>query len=253
MSTANALISSVKRLLKARGLKYRDLAKELNLSESAIKQMFSTNNMSLSRLEQICRVLKIGFAELLEDSAQADAIDEMTLENERQLAGNTKLLLVAFCLSNGWTAAAICSHYRIDSLEMTQLLAQLDRIKMIELLPDNQVRLLISQNFQWQPGGPIEMFFKKEVQNRFFNSSFTGDGELRLVANGSLPLASVERLMEQMQQLRGRFEDETRQARSLPVDRKEGTTMVVAIRQWQFAAFQALERDQKVSPIQATP
>ena len=53
MANAARLVQEIKHLLKQRGVTYKDLAGELELSESAIKQMFSSGNMTLARLDKM--------------------------------------------------------------------------------------------------------------------------------------------------------------------------------------------------------
>ena len=62
-------------------------------------------------------------------------VEELDEEQEEVLVGDRKLLLVAFLLLNHWTVDQIVSAYDIDDLEMVRLLARLDRLKIIDLLP----------------------------------------------------------------------------------------------------------------------
>ena len=45
--------------LKQRGITYPELAAALVLSELAVKQMFATGDMNLSRLDRICEILSM--------------------------------------------------------------------------------------------------------------------------------------------------------------------------------------------------
>src|SRR3979490_2820929 len=64
MAHSGALVEVLKRELKARGVKYADLARHLRLSEASVKRMFSRHDFTLSRLDEICRCAKIDFSEL---------------------------------------------------------------------------------------------------------------------------------------------------------------------------------------------
>ena len=68
------------------------------------------------------------------DASRRD-VEELDEEQEEVLVGDRKLLLVAFLLLNHWTVDQIVSAYDIDDLEMVRLLARLDRLKIIDLLP----------------------------------------------------------------------------------------------------------------------
>jgi hypothetical protein len=47
------------------------------------------------------------------------------------------------------------------------LLAKLDKIRIIDLLPNNHYRSLIAQDFRRIPGGVLEQFMQQEVMVNF--------------------------------------------------------------------------------------
>ena len=243
MAQATRLVQELKSLLKSRGVTYRELAHELDLSESAIKQMFSSGNMTLARLDKICEVLAIDFGDLLQLSeASAQRLQCLSLEQETELISDPKLLLTAYCLVNNWTFAEILDRYEITEVEGIQYLARLDRMRLIELLPGNRVKALIASNFSWHPNGPIEQYFRKEVQGPFFDADFTEEGCLRLVKNGDISAVARQQILDRLHHIGQMFDDTVREERKLPLDQRQGTTMVLALRHWMFDAFSKLER-----------
>ena len=64
MSTSAALITALKKELKSVQMTYADLANALGMAESSVKRMLAKGDMPLSRIDAICRVLKLDFAEL---------------------------------------------------------------------------------------------------------------------------------------------------------------------------------------------
>jgi len=99
MAQATRLVHELKSQLKLRGVTYRDLAHELELSESAIKQMFSSGNMTLVRLDRICEILSMDLGDLLQASdSAARQLQRLTLDQEAELISDPKLLLTAYCL-----------------------------------------------------------------------------------------------------------------------------------------------------------
>ena len=48
---------------------YADLADHLGMAESSIKRIFAKGDMPLSRIDEICRVLKLDFADLARRAA----------------------------------------------------------------------------------------------------------------------------------------------------------------------------------------
>ena len=243
MAFAQELIDMLKRELRARRVTYADIARELQLSESSIKRLFSEGDMSLSRLEAICSLIEIDIAQLA-----ARATDHrrhlltLTHEQEEQLISDEKLLLLAVHLIHGWSYEQVMKTYDIDPHEGQRMLVLLDRMQVIELLPENRVRILLAPDFQWLPDGPIQRFFEREVQSRFFSSSFTTEGELRLVMNGWMSMHSMHAFHESMRRLAKEFDLQIRSDRHVPVEERRGTTMVVAIRPWTLEMFEKYAR-----------
>jgi len=243
MTTSSKIVKTLKQQLKVRGITYKALALRLELSESAVKHMFSTGNLSLKRLDELCTVLELDIADLV-NIAEADEpkIEHLPVEFEREIVADNRLLLFAYCLINYWEVDEILERYRISPEESITLLRRLDRMKLIELQPGNRVRLLIANNFNWRKNGAIERFFRSKVLTEFLDADFTDDGAIRIVKNGMLSKKSQLQLAERLHAIGEIFDDATREERRLPASQRQGTTMVLAIRNWFFEGFRDLER-----------
>jgi len=201
------------------------------------------SQLKIPRLDRICEILSMDLSDLVQASdSSARQLQRLTLEQEAELISDPKLLLTAYCLVNHWTFAEILQRYQLTEVEGIRYLARLDRMKLIELLPGNRVKPLIASNFTWQPDGPIEKYFRKEVQGPFFNTSFNEEGCLRLVKNGDISAVARQQIQERLHAIGQLFDDTVREERKLPIDQRQGTTMVLAIRHWMFEAFAQLER-----------
>ena len=243
MATSAKIIEALKQQLKARGITYKGLAARLELSESAIKHMFSTGNLSLKRLDALCAVIDMEMSELAEVAdTQTPRIDVLPAELEAELVADYRLLLIAYCLVNYWSFEEILERYTISRADGVKLLRRLDRMRLIELQPGDRVRLLISNNFRWQKNGAIERFFRSKVQAEFFNNSFTADGAVRIVKDGMLSKTGQLQLVDKLRIVGDQFDEVTRDERKLSAAQRQGTTMVLAIRNWFFEGFRDLER-----------
>ena len=231
MSQSSRIVSVVKRELKARQISYRDLATRLELSESAVKQMFSAGNFTLKRLDSICEILGLEFAELAQLANDAPTgLQGLSVEEEERLISDPLLLLVAYCVVNAWTFEEITRRYIISDTECITKLAQLDRMRMAELLPGNRIRALIGVNFRWQPNGPIMEFFRNEVQDQFFDDAFDGPNALRLVKSGDITDTTFNQLAKRLESAGQLFDDLAREEHAIPSEQRIGTSMILAIR-----------------------
>ena len=66
---AIALVDTLKRILKGRGITYAAVAAGLGLSEASVKRMFSRRDFTLQRLEDVCRIAGVDFGELAHEAA----------------------------------------------------------------------------------------------------------------------------------------------------------------------------------------
>ena len=81
--------------------------------------------MPLTRIDEILRVLKMDFAELARKVADAQPLrHELTLEQERAVVADRKLLLLAICALSQWTFEQITGTYAIAEAECVRLLVQ---------------------------------------------------------------------------------------------------------------------------------
>lgn len=243
MSQVQALMKTLKRELKARGVTYAEIARQLDLSESSIKRMFTGGTLSVARLESLCSIAGMDFSELVRRAAEARrGIATLSEEQEREVAGDPLLLLVTVCVLNYWTIEQVLQTYQLSEPECIQLLARLDRLKLIELLPLNRYRVIVAKEFRWLPNGPIQQFFRREVQPDFLDSSFAGPGEKLVFRTGMLSRAANAELMKKMDRLLQQF-DELHDADSeLALDERYGSSLLVALRPWELQYFSRLRR-----------
>lgn len=243
MAQSDDLVDTLKRELRRRGVTYAAIASDLGLSESSVKRMFASRHFSLQRLQKICDLvgLEVGDLAILADERRRD-VEQLTEEQEQTLVGDPKLLLVAFLLLNHWTADKIVEAYDIEQLELVRLLAKLDRLKIIDLLPENRVRVRLSRTFSWRKNGPIQKLFESQVQTEFFRSRFEGPGELRLVLNGMLSDQSIGLMHQRMQRVASEFEQCVGEDRKTVSTERMGTTLIMAIRPWALKMFETYRR-----------
>ncbi len=242
MAQTTALVEALKRILKEKGLTYAQVAAHLHMSLPSVKRMFADQHLSLRRLDQICELAGIEITELAERLDRQRRIERLSLEQEDELVADEKLLLVAVCAINHWRYDDILGVYGFSPTDLVRYLARLDRLRLIELQPQNRIKILISHDFQWLPGGPIQRFFEAQVQGDFFRSRFDQPGELRLFAFGMLSPNANTLIQQKMQRLLQDFRHYHDQDLALPLDKRHGTAITLAMRPWELAVFSKYRR-----------
>ncbi|MFZ5567056.1 MAG: helix-turn-helix domain-containing protein [Pseudomonadota bacterium] len=243
MSTTADLVLALKKELKAAHMTYADLAQKLDMAESSVKRMLAKGDMALSRIDAICRALKLDFAELARRVADAQPLlAELTQAQEKAVVADKKLLLVAICVLSQWTLEQITAAYRLTEAEGVKYLAQLDRLGIIELRPLNRYRLKLAKTFRWRPHGPVMDFFREHALLDYYSGGFDGHGEGLLLVHGSIARSLAPSFVERLQRVAQDFAQQHQTDQKLPEKEREGYTLVLAMRSWEFEAFSALRR-----------
>ncbi len=243
MGTTADLVLALKKELKAAHLTYADLAKKLGMAESSVKRMLGRGDMPLSRIDAICRALKLDFAELARRVADAQPLlAELTQAQEKAVVADKKLLLVAICVLSQWTLEQMVAAYRLTEAECVKYLAQLDRIGIIELRPLNRYRLKLAKTFRWRPHGPVMNYFRDHALLDYYSGGFDGHGEGLLLVHGSISRSLAPSFVERLQRVAQDFAQQHQADQKLPEKDREGYTLVLGMRSWEFNAFTALRR-----------
>jgi DNA-binding Xre family transcriptional regulator len=243
MSQTRPLIDTLKLELRKQRITYKQVSEILDLSETSVKRLFSEEAFSIKRLEKVCELLHLDISDLVHlMEKNIDLTIQLTHDQEAELVSDVKLLLVTLLLMNKLQFAEIVAIYDISETEGIQLLAQLDRMKIIELQPGNRVKLMVSQNFKWIADGPIQQYFESRVQLEFLDSSFNQSGEFRIFVSGMISRTANAEIVKKIEHLAQEMNDMNIESESLPLEQRFGTSLMMAIRPWEINVFEELRR-----------
>lgn len=244
MSESQELVETLKRCLKGRGLTYADVAECLELSEPQVKRLFSRGGWSMERVEAVCSLLDMSLLELVQLSSRhrSSGSSVLTLEQESALADDRSLLTWFYLLVNGWSPKEISREFGTDAHAATRILARLDRLQLIDLLPGNQVRLRTAQVIEWRKGGPIWRQYEERVRDEFLRYGFRGESDLLRLTTGELSTASLNIFNRKLRALLREFGELAHIDRSLPTADKHSVGLLAALRPW---VFSLLEEEKK--------
>lgn len=244
MSTTADMVGLLKTELKTAGITYAMLAERLGMAESSMKRMFSkSGDMPLSRIDEICRVLRLDFAELARRVADTQPLLlELTLAQEKAVVADRKLLIVAVCVLSQLPAEEILATYRFSEAELIKALTQLDRLGIIDLRPGNRYRLKVAKGFRWLPQGPVMSFFRKEVLHDYFAGGFDGESEMLMVVHGEIGRGLANSFRERLMRIGQDFSNQHLADQKLPPAQRQPYTIVIGMRSWLMAALAEMQR-----------
>ncbi len=244
MAQTNLIISTLKKTLKSHGKTYADVAKHLKLSEASVKRLFAQQTFSLNRLDAVCQMMEIEISDLIQEANNTTArqISELTIEQEKEIANNLELLLVTILVINHWCMNDILEFYDFTEAQCIQYLAKLDRLNIIELLPNNHIKIKVSPNFKWHKNGHIQRFYRDTIEAEFFNSKFILDEEKLIVLNGMLSPESNIIFQRKLERLAREFDEMAKDDSVLPLGKRFGYTSILAVRDWRFSVFDTFKK-----------
>lgn len=243
MARTHRLVEALKKCLRARGMTYAALARELRLSEASVKRQFSQGRFTLARIDDILRVLEMDLVELARMARGSEERPaELSVEQEAVLARDERLLSVFWLLLNGWRFAEIVEAFAITRTELTLALAKLERARLIDWDAGERVRLRVAKDFLWRAGGPVKKAYGQRVTAEFLHSRFAGPLELLRFEARDLSPASAAVLRRRLERLLAEFGELAEVDSSLPPRRREGVGLLVACRPWDFSVVDALKK-----------
>jgi transcriptional regulator with XRE-family HTH domain len=243
MTQISQIIATIKRQLKLQGLTYRDVAVALDLSEPSIKRLFASEQFTLERIVEICSLLGFTLAEIAQEAQNGQRrLRTLSAEQESELVQDDKLLLVAVCALNHWRMLDMLNVYRLSEAECLQYLLRLDRLQLITLLPGNRIRVNVARDFDWLADGPIRRYFNGQGMPEFVAGGFDGASETLDFAHGMLTDSARAKLQHELRLMRARFAQLHEESLAAPLGQRRGSGLLLALREWEPAAFAALRR-----------
>lgn len=242
-SETGQLISTIKRLLKSQSMTYRSLGKELKLSEPSVKRLFASGRFTVERLVQISNLLGYTLAELSKEAQAGQArLSSLTEKQEREVVSDSRLLMIAVCALNHWTMEEIVEYYELSVPECIMHLLQLDRLRIIDLLPGNRIRLNVARDFDWLPNGPIRQYFTSRGLSEFLKNDFMSEGETMTFVNGMFTDHALAQIQDELRKLRQKFAELHEESLSAPLSKRRGLGLLLAMRAWEPSDFAKLRR-----------
>lgn len=238
MTEATQLILTIKKQLKSQNMTYRDVARALKLSEPSVKRLFASERFTIDRLVQVSNLLGYTLAELSKEAQTGQLrLSTLTEKQEREVVSDPKLLVIAVCALNHWTMGEIMATYRVSHAECIKYLLRLDKLRIIDLLPGNRIRINVARDFDWLPSGPIKQYFQSRGLGDFLKSNFAHEDETMAFANGMFTDQALAQMQDELRRLRKKFAELHEESLSAPLGKRSGAGLLLAMRKWEPADF----------------
>jgi AraC-like DNA-binding protein len=226
------IFTTLQRQLEAQEISELQLATELQMTESAVKYLFTTQDCSFTVLEKICQIAGFRLEDLFGSvPREPQKLEHLTQQHEIELVSNKKLFAVAVSAMFFWSFKDILSRVKVNKTELVTLLQRLEEMGMVQVSHGNQFKLTISKKFSWIPDGPIMRMTRRESADYF---AYTFEEPIDLINSFSVYLtpASHDKLKSQMIQITKEYKLAMLKEAAVPIDEKIQVSLCLAARTW---------------------
>jgi len=238
------IVETLKRILKARGMTYADLARGLRVSTPTVKRIFSQRSFTLERLDEVLRLLEIDFYELARLShGRRSGPAELSLEQETALAKDARLFSVFWLLCNEWRFEQIVAEFRLGAAQITAYFARLERLRLIDWRPGNRARLRVPKHYVWRAGGPLRKAYGLKVVTEFMRSRFDAPHDAFHFEAQELSPESAIVVKRRLERVAAEINELVEMDAAAPGKKRVTLGILLACRPWNISIVHALRAD----------
>lgn len=138
-----ALTKRLKEILHERKILYKELAHKMNMSESGVKKILSGSDCSFQKLMQISKILNVKFSDLLQEIEHEEmkAIEFHPHQQQAFLKDKSLFHFFVKLVIERMSVEEIKKEAKLTEHQTFKYLKTLDQIGMIDLLPNNKVKV----------------------------------------------------------------------------------------------------------------
>jgi DNA-binding Xre family transcriptional regulator len=241
-----AILRIAKKLLKDQRLSYRDLAKHWHLSLPAVKAAMNSENLPLSRVLSLCDLLSVSMSDLLSIvKREAGKEFRFTQEQEEFFSKNPTYLSYLFELSKKSPAEIEAAH-KISPKSSRKYLKTLEKMDLVKILPDDQVKSKVRGPVLWSDHGPLGATFSKAMLLQFASwaaKKITSPEKMYLELHGwTLTPEQYREYQREYRTMAARYRDVSALNRqTLPKEKQEEISFLVLGDYWECPMFREIK------------
>lgn len=210
--TYRTIMLYLKRQMRSRRLRYRDLATATQVPESTLQKWFTAVDGPFSRIHLICKFLGITLSDVVGALEREPTRHFEFTEAQQQLFKQDYQHFVLFWLlvCERRTLKFVAKALSLDPAQLKGLLSRLDRVGLLELLPNDRLKLPKLRPVKWKPNGDF-------IQNTFRDWSMgilqealsrQKDSDI-IVQYFQLSPSSIEELLRDIRELEDKYSRRT--------------------------------------------
>ncbi|OCC25387.1 hypothetical protein MB02_01635 [Croceicoccus estronivorus] len=197
------IIATLRKILRGNGLSIREIGLRLNVSPATVKRWLGGKGLTVDRLEDLCALAGVTLAELAEIATEPprELARELTLAQELALTENSLLSFLFFMIMSGWPPRDLHDEFGVPMERLDSFLQRLERLALIDRLPDGRARSRIDRRVAWRRG-PMRSHFQKHMREQILKIDFSDPDTIYSAETAKLSHLGLARLEELFEQFR---------------------------------------------------
>jgi Mn-dependent DtxR family transcriptional regulator len=164
------LMKYLKNRAHSQGITQKMIAEHFNVSIPTVKRWYAGSGLSLEQANEICNYLGIPLGQALISIKNTSDSFQYTLEQEIFFSTNPDYLAFFDNLLRGKSVNRIAKKFTLSNTKVTKYLIKLDKLGLIELHPNNKIKLLVKGEPVWRKNGPLVKSFKQKILDSFLST-----------------------------------------------------------------------------------
>ena len=161
----------IKNKSKSLGLTQAHLAKKMGVSLPTIKRWYGGGTITLESLKLLANEAGLTLTEIFSSIEESTAPSfRYTDEQENFFSSNPDYLAFFDNLLRGYSPSQVQKKFQIADKKVTSYLSKLDKLKLIEWLPQDKVRLLVQGEPVWKVGGALGTKLRADIFQSFMGA-----------------------------------------------------------------------------------
>ncbi len=151
------LIQTLKKILKNKKIRYTELSRDLGISESGLKKMMSAQDISMERLNKICKTIEISVMDLIQlsQTQNIQSVDFTPRQNELLLKNPLALIIFWQLTVENKTVEEIRKNEKLTAIEFQKIIFKLEKVDLIKTSPHGKIISAHRGLYRWNESTPL--------------------------------------------------------------------------------------------------
>lgn len=158
----------LKKKARTKGITQAQLAKNLKVSLPTVKRWFGGGTLTIQALQQLTTEIGVSLTEVFSTIEEvSERSFQYTEKQELFFSNNLGCLAFFDNLLRGYAPIQIQRKFKMSDEKIVLFLSKLDKLQLIEWLPKNKIKLLVSGEPAWKKDGPLSKKLRNDIFKDF--------------------------------------------------------------------------------------